>query len=171
MGTETHRVIHERLQHGRIEARVELAPEYGGRDVKAGAYLALGEAVYELRDVVREMPCGGAPELVGCDQAGLDEQCGDQGRDERRRGAETCLGYVCELDARGVEVRYFGERSKQDGQLSALELHDERWSAQQNADDIGGGGGGEGDTYLVLLRVKVIISDDGDVEASTKCLF
>ena len=127
--------------------------------------------MYELRDVVREMPCGGAPELVGCDQAGLDEQCGDQGRDERRRGAETCLGYVCELDARGVEVRYFGERSKQDGQLSALELHDDRWSAQQNADDIGGGGGGKGDTYLVLLRVKVIISDDGDVEASTKCLF
>jgi len=27
------------------------------------------------------------------------------------------------------------------------------------------------DTYLVLLRVKVIICDDGDVEASTKGLF
>ena len=114
-GAETHRVIHERLQHGRIEARVELAPEYGGRDVKAGPYFSLGETVYELRDVVREMPCGGARELVGCDQAGLDEHCGDQGRDERRRRAETCLGYVCELDPRGVEGRYFGERSKQGG--------------------------------------------------------
>ena len=127
--------------------------------------------MYELRDVVREMPCGGARELVGCDQAGLDEQCGDQRRDERRRGAETCLGNVCEFDARGVKGRYFGERSEQDGQLSALELHDERWSAHKNADNIGGGFGGKGDTYLVLLRIKVIVSDDGDVEASTKCLF
>jgi len=127
--------------------------------------------VYELRDVVREMPCGGARELVGCDQAGLDEQCGDQGRDERRRGAETCLGYVCEFDARGVKGWYFGERSEQEGQLSALELHDERWSAQQNADNIGGGLGEKGDTYLVLLRVKGIITGDGDVEASTKGLF
>jgi hypothetical protein len=30
---------------------------------------------------------------------------------------------------------------------------------------------GKGDTCLVLLRVKVIISDDGDVDASTKGLF
>jgi hypothetical protein len=42
----------------------------------------------------------------------------------------------------------------------------------KNADDIGRGGvWREGDTYLVLLRVKVVISDDGDVESSTKGLF
>jgi hypothetical protein len=52
--------------------------------------------------------------------SGLDEQCGDRGRDERHRGAEACLGYVCEFDACGVKGRYFGERREQDGQLSAL---------------------------------------------------
>jgi|SRR6266850_3397801 len=100
----THRVIHKWLQHGRVEARVELAPEYPGGDVKAGADFSLSEAVYELRDVVCETPCGDARELVGCDQVGLDEQGGDQGGDERRGGAETRLGHVCERDARRVEV-------------------------------------------------------------------
>lgn len=52
----TRRVVHERLQHGWAEARVELASEHGGRDVEAGAHLALGEAVDKLRDVVRELP-------------------------------------------------------------------------------------------------------------------
>ena len=101
----TRQVIHERVQHGRVEARVELAPEYRGRDVEAGAHFALGEAVDKLRDVVREMPCGGARELLGCDQAGLDEQRGDQRGDERRRRTEARLGHVCERDARGVKRR------------------------------------------------------------------
>ena len=53
---ETHRVIHERLQYEWAEARVQLAPEHCGGYVEAGAHLTLGKAVYELRDVVREMP-------------------------------------------------------------------------------------------------------------------
>jgi len=45
---------------------------------------------------------------------------------------------------------------------------------KQNAGGIGEGeelGISEVDTYLVLLRVKVVICDDGDVEASTEGLF
>ena len=54
---QTHRrVIHERLKHGWAKARVQLAPKHRGGYVEARTYLALGEAVNELRDVVREMP-------------------------------------------------------------------------------------------------------------------
>ena len=98
-----YRVIHERLQHGRVEARVKLAPEYRGGDVEAGADFSLCEAVYELRDIVCETPCGDARKLVGCDQAGLDEQGGDQGGDERRGRTETSLGHICDRDARRTE--------------------------------------------------------------------
>ena len=48
--------MHQRLQHARVKARVDLAPEHGGRDVEPAADLALREAVHVLRRVVREPP-------------------------------------------------------------------------------------------------------------------
>lgn len=79
--------------------------------------------MHELRDVVGETPRGGARELVGCDQAGLDEKSGDEGRNERCGGAETRLGHVCECDPCWAEGWYFCERGERDGQVAALELY------------------------------------------------
>ena len=51
-GRDTHRVIHQRLQHGGTKSSVELTSERRGGYIEAGAHLTLSEAVHKLRDVV-----------------------------------------------------------------------------------------------------------------------
>lgn len=121
--------LHERLQHRGREARVDLAAEHGGRDVEAGADLALREAVDELRRVVRELaPVARARararlgERVARHGAQVQQQRGHERRDERGGRAEPRLVHVGQAHARVQERRELRERGERRGEVAAGEL-------------------------------------------------
>lgn len=111
--------LHQTVQQGGTESRVQLTPKHGGGYVEAAAHLALREAVHELGGIVRQLARVAVrlAEFLSGDHTEPEKEGGDDGSDQRCRRSHPSLVDIAQWDVLRAKRGDTGQRRDRGGQV------------------------------------------------------